>query len=79
MFHKLQNYDSYCIFQELETHDFKITYTKNNIKICNSVHFLNNSLNNLVRNLGENDFYHLSQESEANTLYLVKKKGFFPP
>ena len=42
-----------------------------------SVHFLNNSLDNLVRNLGENDFYHLCQEFDANVLDLCKKKGFF--
>ena len=29
--------------------------------LMNSVHFLNNLLDNLVKNLGENDFYHLSQ------------------
>ena len=40
--------------------------------------FLNNSLDNLVKNLKENDFYHLSQELNANVLGLVKKKGFFP-
>ena len=27
-----------------------------------SIHFLNNSLDNLVKNFGEKDFYHLSQE-----------------
>ena len=40
--------------------------------------FLNNSLDNLVKNLKENDFYHLSQELNANVLGFVKKKGFFP-
>ena len=35
-----------------------------------SVHFLNNSLDNFVKNSGENDFYLLSKD-------LVKKKGFF--
>ena len=38
-----------------------------------SVHFLNNSLNNLVENLGEDDFYHLSQEFNADVLNLLKK------
>ena len=42
-----------------------------------SVHFLNNSLDNLVKNLGENDFYHLSPESNATVLDLLEK-GFFP-
>ena len=42
-----------------------------------SVHFLNNSLNNLVKHLRENDFYHLSQEFNANALVLLKKNRFF--
>ena len=39
---------------------------KRNIKsglvlvFIDSIHFLNNSLNKLVENLGENDFYHLN-------------------
>lgn len=43
-----------------------------------SLHFLNNSLNNFVENLRENDFYYLDQELDANVLYSVKKKEFFP-
>ena len=43
-----------------------------------SVHFLNNSLDNLVKNFGENDLYHPSQYFNANVLGLVKKKRFFP-
>ena len=42
-----------------------------------SVHVLNNSLDNLVENLGKNDFYHLNQEFNTNVLDLLKKKGFF--
>ena len=34
------------------------------------VHFLHNSLDNLVKNLEENDFYYLSQEFNANVLDL---------
>ena len=37
-----------------------------------SVHFLNNSLDNLVKKLGENDFYHLSQEFNTNVLDIIK-------
>ena len=43
----------------------------------NNVYFLNNSLDNLVKKLGGNDFYHLSQEFDANVLVLLKKKGIF--
>ena len=43
-----------------------------------SDHFLNNSLDTLVKNVGNNDFYHRSKEFNANVLDLLKKKGFFP-
>ena len=39
-----------------------------------SVHFLNNSLDNLVKKLGENDFYHLSQGFNTNVLDIIKPK-----
>ena len=42
-----------------------------------SVRFLSHSLEILVKNLGENDFYHLSQEFHANVLDSIKKNGFF--
>ena len=42
-----------------------------------SVRFLNNSLDSLVKSLEQNEFYHLSQEFNANVLDLLKKKGFF--
>ena len=41
-----------------------------------SIHFLHNLLDNLVKNLGENDFYHVSQEFNANALDLLKKRIF---
>ena len=36
-----------------------------------NVHFLNNSLDNLVKNSGENDFYHLRLEFNVDALDLV--------
>ena len=42
-----------------------------------SVHFFNISLDNLIKNLGENDFYLLNQEFNADLLDLLKQKGFF--
>lgn len=42
-----------------------------------SLRFLSHSLQILVKNLGENNFYHLSQEFHANVLDSIKKKGFF--
>ena len=41
-----------------------------------SVHFLNNSHNNLVKNLAEKYFYLLSQEFDTDVLYFVKKRTF---
>ena len=32
------------------------------LEFIDTVHFLNNSLDNLVKKLGENDVYHLSQD-----------------
>ena len=39
-----------------------------------SVHFLNNFLDNVAKNLEKNDLYHLNQELDANVLDLLKKK-----
>lgn len=41
--------------------------------IIDSVHLLNKSPDNLVKTFGENDFYQLSQEFNANLLDLLKK------
>ena len=35
-------------------------------------------MDNLVKNLVQNEFYHVSEEFEADVLDLTKKKGFFP-
>ena len=44
--------------------------------LINSVPFLSNILDNLVKTLGENDFYHLSQKFNAIVLSLLEKKIF---
>ena len=43
-----------------------------------SVHFLTNLLEKLVKNLAENSFYHLSQDFNVNSLNLPNKKRYFP-
>ena len=43
-----------------------------------SVHFVNNFLDNLVKDLGENRIYYLSQKFSANVLDLFKTIGLFP-
>lgn len=40
--------------------------------------FLKNLLENLVKQVGENAFYHLSQNSNTNAIDLDKKRIFFP-
>ena len=42
-----------------------------------SVHFLSKSLESLVKNLGENDYYHLNQIFNTNVFGLLNKKRFF--
>ena len=62
---------------------YQNTIKKNRLKpglplvFMESLHVLNNSLDNLNKNLEENDFYNLSQEFDANVLHLVKKEGPF--
>ena len=46
--------------------------------LIDSVHFLNNSLVKIVRNIAENNYHHVSQEFADNILHFVKKKEFFP-
>ena len=43
-----------------------------------SVHFLTNLLEKLVKHLAENGFYHLSQDFNVNSLNLPNKKRYFP-
>ena len=82
----------HLIFQEVGKYNFKINVISKTVEkyisftikpvlpleFIKSVQFLNNSLDNLVKNVEKNDFYHLRQHFNANTLDLVKKKVFFP-
>ena len=43
-----------------------------------SFQLLNFSLDNLFKNLGENDFKHLSQVLDSEVLDLFRQKGFYP-
>ena len=40
------------------------------------VHYLNNLLGNLIKNIGKKDFYHVNQKFNSNVLELLKKKDF---
>ena len=51
----------------------------NKLVFIDSFQFLSSSLDRLARNLGKNEFKHLSQEFDSEVLDLVKKKkGFYP-
>ena len=87
VFHNLKTYDSHFIKQELEQFDLKMNFITNGLEKCmsfkinnglsliDSFKFLSFSLDNLVKNLGKDDFKYLSQEFDSNILDLVKQKG----
>ena len=70
-------YNKYLSFtmRQLEKKDIKPGLS---LVFMNSAYFLNNSLENLVKNLGKNELYHLSQNFNANVLDLFKKIEIIP-
>ena len=76
--------------QELDKLDLKINVIPNRLEkymsfsinnklsFTDSLQFLTSSLDNLVKNLGKDDFKYLSQEFDNNALDLAKNKRFFP-
>ena len=50
----------------------------NKLIFVNTFQFLSFLLDSLVRNLGKNNFYYLSQELDSSVLDLVKQKQFHP-
>ena len=50
----------------------------NNLVFIDSMQFMNSSLDNMVKNLSNNDFKHLSQELSGDLLELVRQKGVYP-
>ena len=56
---------------ELQRQVFLLVFVDN-------VYFLHNSLDILVKSLGKNDLYYLSEEFNDNVFDLLKKKGLFP-
>ena len=49
-----------------------------NLVFIDSMQFMNDSLDSLVKNLVDKDFKHLSKEFSGERLKLVKKKGVYP-
>ena len=71
------------VWQKQQKNIWVLPFSNPERKILNqvftdSVHFLNNLLDSLVKKLGENDFCHLCQEFNANVLQLLQKKLFWP-
>ena len=84
--HNLKNYDSHLNMQELSKFNFKINVIPNGLKnfmvfninnkfvYINRFQFSSFSLDNVVKNLGKNDFKYLSWEFDSKALDLVKQK-----
>ena len=49
-----------------------------NLIFIDSMRFMNSSLHNLVKNVSDNHFKHLSQDFGGDLLNLVKQKGMYP-
>ena len=76
--------------QELCKFDFKIHAIPNGLEkymifninnkllFVNNFQFLSSTLDNLVKNLGKDDFKYLSQGFDCKVLDLVKQKRFYP-
>ena len=63
MLNRLEKYTSFNI-------DNKLTF-------IDSFQFLSSSLYSLIKNLGKNDFYYLSQEFYGSALDLIKQERFY--
>ena len=69
----IEKYMSFTIHQPKR----KVSKPGLSLVYIDRVHFLNNSSDNLVKRLGENDFYHPSQEFNTKILDLLTKKDFY--
>ena len=90
IFHNLKGYDSHLIFSELNKFDAKISVIPNglekymafflneNLVFIDSMHFMNSSLDKLVKNLSDEDFKYLVKEFGSENLDILKQKGAYP-
>ena len=86
----MRGYDSHLIFCELNKFDVKISVIPNglekymafflnkNLVFIDSMQFMNSSLDKLVKNLSDEDFKYLVEESGCKNLKLLKQKGSYP-
>ena len=90
IFHNLKGYDSHLIFSKLNRFDAKISVIPNglekymafflneNLVFIDSMHFMNSSLDKLVKNLSDEDFKYLVKEFGSENLDILKQKGAYP-
>ena len=90
IFHNLRGCDSHLIFWELKNCDMKIdvqlnglekymTFVLNkNLVFIDSTQFMNSSLEELVKNLSDDDFKHLTKEFSSKNTELLKETGVYP-
>ena len=90
IFHNLRGYDSHFIFSELNKFDAKINVIPNglekymtlflgkNLVFIDGMHFMNSSLDKLVKNLSDEDFKYLVKEFGFDNLKILKQKGAYP-
>ena len=86
----MRGYDSHLIFNELDKFDVKINVISNGLEkymafflnkklvFIDSMQFMKSSLDNLVKNLSDEDFKYLVEEFDSENLELLKQKGAYP-
>ena len=90
IFHNLKGYDSRLIFSELHKFNLKVDLIPNGLEtylafflgrdivFIDSMQFMNCSLDNLVKNLVDEDFKYLVKEFGTENLKILKQKGIYP-
>ena len=90
IFHNLKGYDGHLIMKELSNFDVVIDVIPyglekymaiiviRNLVFIDSMQFMKDSLDDLVKNLDDRDFNYLSREYSSRGLELIKQKGVYP-
>ena len=90
VFHNLKGYDGHLIMKGLSNFNgvidviccglekYMAIIVNRNLVFIDSMQFMNDSLDSLVKNLVDKDFKHLLREFSGKRLELVKEKGVYP-